>query len=135
MATQSKDSGAVSQTDLTRVWFRLWRRLRKRQLERRLNRSREWRCSVLKSGDHNPERATLILGLRHGVFTDQFIFRHILGHFFSQKSNLHHVYERIRSMRYQKGKNIIFRYVGFANWFAEFKRYSKFAQKTFLKIN
>ena len=30
-------------------------------------------------------RVTPILGLRHGVFTDQFIFRHILGHFFSRK--------------------------------------------------
>ena len=56
----------------------------------------------------SPERATSILGLCHGVFTDQFIFRHILGHFFPRKQNLHHVYERIRSMRYQKGKlNVI----------------------------
>ena len=36
-------------------------------------------------GAHNPERATPILGLCHGVFTDQFIFRHILGHFFPRK--------------------------------------------------
>ena len=54
------------------------------------------------------ERATPILGLRHGVFTDQFIFRHILGHFFSRNYNLHHVYGRTRSIRYQKGKlNVI----------------------------
>ena len=33
------------------------------------------------SGAHNPDRATPILGLCHGVLTDQFIFRHILGHF------------------------------------------------------
>ena len=32
------------------------------------------------TGAHNPERATLILGLCYGVFKDQFIFRHILGH-------------------------------------------------------
>jgi len=51
----------------------------------------------------NPERATLILGLCHGVFTDQFIFRHILGHISRRKQNLHHVYERIRILRYQKG--------------------------------
>ena len=57
---------------------------------------------------HNRERATPILGLCYGVFTDQFIFRHILGHFFPRKYNLHHVYERIRSIRYQKGKlNVI----------------------------
>ena len=66
------------------------------------------RCHLAAEGTHNPERATPILGLCHGVFTDQFIFRHILGHFFPRKQNLHHVYERIRSMRYQKGKlNVI----------------------------
>ena len=83
--------------------------------------------------------ATPILGLRHGVFTDQFIFRHILGHFFARTQNLHHVSERIRSIRYQKGKlnvikmqkNIIFKSVGLADWFVEFKRYSKFAPKPF----
>ena len=60
-------------------------------------------------GAHNPERATPILGLCHeGVFTDHFIFRHILGHFLPQEKNLHHVYERIRSITYQKGKpNVI----------------------------
>ena len=31
------------------------------------------------------ERLTSILGLCHGVFTDQFIFRHILGHLFPRK--------------------------------------------------
>ena len=33
-----------------------------------------------------------------------FIFRHILGHFFPRKWNLRHVYEHIRSIRYQQGK-------------------------------
>ena len=92
-----------------------------------------------QSGAHNSERATPILGLCHGVFTDQFIFRHILGHFFPRKQNLHHVYERIRSIRYRKGKlnvikrqkNNIFRSVSFAAWIVEFKRYSKFAPKPF----
>ena len=49
------------------------------------------------------------------------------------------IYERIGSIRYQKGKldvikrqkNIIFRSVGFAEQFVEFKRYSKFAPKLF----
>ena len=31
------------------------------------------------------ERATPVLGLCHGVFTDQFIFNRILGHFFPEK--------------------------------------------------
>ena len=35
------------------------------------------------SGAHNSERATSILDLCHGVFTGQFIFRHIFGHFFA----------------------------------------------------
>ena len=32
-------------------------------------------------GAHNPEQATPMLDLCHGVFTDQFIFTHIVGHF------------------------------------------------------
>ena len=76
-------------------------------------------------------------------FTDQFIFRLILGYFFPRKENLYHDYVRIRSTRYQKGKlnvikrqkNIVFRSVGFADWFKKFKRYSKLAVKTVLKIN
>ena len=57
---------------------------------------------------HNAERATPILGLWHGVFTDRFIFRHILEQFFPRKWNLRHVYERIQIIRYQKGKrNVI----------------------------
>ena len=32
-------------------------------------------------GAHNPERVTPMLDLCHGVFTDQFIFTHIVGHF------------------------------------------------------
>ena len=63
-----------------------------------------WRHEQLFAGAYNPERATPILGLCHGVFAYQFIFRHILGHFSPRKQNLHHVYERIRSIRYQKGK-------------------------------
>ena len=58
--------------------------------------------SRLKSGAHNPaEPPTPILGLCYGVFTEWFIFRHILGHFFPQnpKWNLFHFYERIRSIR------------------------------------
>ena len=37
------------------------------------------------TGAHNQERATPTLGLCHGVFTDQFIFRYILRHFFPRK--------------------------------------------------
>ena len=60
------------------------------------------------SGAHNPERVTPILSPCHGVFTDRFIFRHISRHFFPRKWSLHHVYERIQSIRYQKGKlNVI----------------------------
>ena len=40
---------------------------------------------LVATGAHNPDRATPVLGLCHGVFTDQFIFRHILGHFFKRK--------------------------------------------------
>ena len=65
--------------------------------------SGQMRMVRTKTGDHNPERATS-LRLCHGFFTDQFIFRYILGHFFPRKQNLHHVYERIPSIRYQKGK-------------------------------
>ena len=42
-------------------------------------------ASILKChnlGAHNLERVTPLLGPCHGAFTDQFIFRHILGHFF-----------------------------------------------------
>ena len=56
----------------------------------------------------NPERVFPVIVPCHGVFTDRFIFRHILGHFFPREENLHHDYERIRSIRYQKGKlNVI----------------------------
>ena len=62
----------------------------------------------MAAGAHNPERTTPILGPCHGVYTDRFIFRHILGHFFQRKWNVHHVYERLRRIRYQKGKrNVI----------------------------
>ena len=36
------------------------------------------------SGALNQERATPIQGLCHGVFTDQFSFKHILGYFFRE---------------------------------------------------
>ena len=88
---------------------------------------------------HSIYLGTPILGLCHGVFTDKFICRHILGHFFLRKENLYRDYERIRSIRYQKEKlNVIkrhFRSVGFADWIVKFKRFSKFALKTVLKIN
>ena len=58
---------------------------------------------ITTTGAHNPERATPILGLCQGAFTDRFIFRHILEQFFPRKWNLCHVYKR-RSIRYQKGK-------------------------------
>ena len=48
-------------------------------------------CQRVHTAAHNPERATPTLGLCHGVFTDRFIFRHILGQFFSRKWNIHHV--------------------------------------------
>ena len=35
---------------------------------------------LIFSGAHNPEPPTTILGLSHGVVTDRFIFRYILGH-------------------------------------------------------
>ena len=64
--------------------------------------------NIAYAGAHKPERTTPMLGLCHSVFTDQFIFRHILRHFFSRKQTLHHVYEHIRSIKYQKGKlNVI----------------------------
>ena len=64
--------------------------------------------NLAQSGAHNSERATPILGLCHGPFPDQFIFRHILGHLFPQKQKLHHTYERIGSTRYQKGIKALF---------------------------
>ena len=93
-----------------------------------------WRTA----GAHIPERATPILGLCYGVFTDQFIFRDILGHFFPRKWNLRHIYERIRCIRYQKGKGNVIKgkklsFLGVADWFVGLKRYSKFAAKPFQK--
>ena len=66
-----------------------------------------------QSRAHNLERATPILGPCHGVFTDQFIFRHIIGHFFPRKSppNLwgHSKYKILKwkTIRYQKAENIV----------------------------
>ena len=37
---------------------------------------------VKKAGAHYPERATPILSLCHGVFTDQFVFRTVFYLFF-----------------------------------------------------
>ena len=64
--------------------------------------------SAKAEGKYFPEQVFPVLVLCHGVFIDQFIFRQILGHFFQREENLHHDYERIRSIRYQKGKlNVI----------------------------
>ena len=52
----------------------------------------------------NRERATPILSLCHVVFTDRFIFRHILEHFFPQKWKLRAVHECTRSIGYGNGK-------------------------------
>ena len=87
----------------------------------------------------NVNHELLALLLYHAVFTDWFIFRHILGQFFPRKWNLCRVYERNRNIRYHKGKRnvikkkqiIIFRSVGFADWFVGLERYSKFAPKPF----
>ena len=59
---------------------------------------------LVKTRLSESERTTPTLGLCQGVFTNQFIFRHILGPFFPRKKNLNHIYERIRGKRFQKGK-------------------------------
>ena len=48
----------------------------------------------------NPERASPLLGLCHGLFTDQFIFRYILEPFYLRKCKLRSVPERIINVRY-----------------------------------
>ena len=48
---------------------------------------------------HNPERASPLLGLCHGLFTDQFIFRYILEPFYLRKCKLRSVPERIINVR------------------------------------
>ena len=58
------------------------------------------------TGAHNPERATPILGLYHGVFTDQFIFRHILGHF-SRENRISTMSISEFKVIYQKGNLIV----------------------------
>ena len=58
-----------------------------------------FRSFLVITGAHNPERPTPILGLCHGVFTDKFIFRHILGLFPRENRISTTVYERIRSIR------------------------------------
>ena len=77
------------------------------------------------------------------VFTDRFIFRHILGPFFYAKMEYPPGYERIRSIKIiKKNENvaslsenakiiIFFRSVDFADWFVGLKRYSKLAPKPF----
>ena len=79
------------------------------------------------TGAHNPEWATPILGLCQDIFTDQFIFSTFKGTF-SYENRISTMSQGIWSTRYQKGKlnvNVIFRSIGFADWFVEFKRYSK----------
>ena len=49
---------------------------------------------------HNPERASPLLGLCHGLFTDEFIFRYILEPFYPRKCKLRSVPERIINVRY-----------------------------------
>ena len=49
---------------------------------------------------HNHERASPLLGLCHGLFTDQFIFRYILEPFYLRKCKLRSVPERIINVRY-----------------------------------
>ena len=54
------------------------------------------------------EQATPKLRLRHGVFTDRFIFRYILEQFFPQKWKLLSDYEDIQEIGYEKRKlNVI----------------------------
>lgn len=50
---------------------------------------------TMTPGAHNVKRASPILGLFHGDFTDRFIFRYILGH-------LHSVYELWVYSKYKK---------------------------------
>ena len=71
-----------------------------------------------------------------GLFFDTF-----WSPFPPRKWNLRSVFERIRSIRYQKlkqtsskARNIIFRSVGFADWFVGLK-YILNSAKTTLKIN
>ena len=40
-----------------------------------------------KSEAHYPERATPMLGICHGVFTDRLILRYILEHFFFENGS------------------------------------------------
>ena len=54
-------------------------------------------CQRVHTAAHNPERATPTLGLCHGVFTDRFIFRHILGQFFTRKWNIHHAMNAVKN--------------------------------------
>ena len=49
---------------------------------------------------HNAERASPLLGLCHGLFTDQFIFRYILEPFYPRKCKLRSVPERSINVRY-----------------------------------
>ena len=89
----------------------------------------------------NPEQATPILGLCHGVFTDRFILRYILEHFFTRKLKVHSLKEpRIRSLRYKNGKqyvigkNIIFRSVSYWWLVCETQKIFQICFKIVLKI-
>ena len=87
------------------------------------------RSFLVITGAHNPERATPILGVCHGVFTDQFILGHAL---FPSKAgsppclsvhSKNKMSKRITKIKREKENYIIFRSVGFADWFVECKRY------------
>ena len=70
-----------------------------------------WTCPKSKKsgrGAHNPEQVAITLGLCLDVFTDQFIFRYILVHFFPRKWKLYSFYERIWNKTHQNWKlNVI----------------------------
>ena len=68
----------------------------------------QWLKSLTFPEAHNPESATFILGLCHGVFTDRFSFRCILQHFLPRKRKLLSVHELVINIRGDKGKpNVI----------------------------
>ena len=68
----------------------------------------QWLESLTFPEAHNPESATFILGLYHGVFTDRFSFRCILQHFLPRKRNLRSIHERVINIRGDKEKpNVI----------------------------
>ena len=62
-----------------------------------------WQKPIIRS-EKLPYQAYVTPFLRITLFLDTF-----LGHFFRRKQNLHQVYERIRSIRYQNGKLNVFK--------------------------